>query len=240
MIGLLPVDKPLTWSSMTVVRYVRRAAGGVKTGHAGTLDPLATGLVICCLGQATRWVERLMDLDKEYEAVVDLSAFTATDDREGERQEVVVGQPPDEATLREALGRFVGHIEQTPPNFSAVHVGGKRAYKLARAGKPVTIAPRTVRIDAIDLLSYEWPLVTLRVTCGKGTYIRSLARDLGVALNTGGHLAALRRTRSGPFNLQNAADEERMRQPITQADLLDLVTVEKMLTEEKHSAPLRG
>ncbi len=229
MTGLIVVDKPLHWSSMTVVRYVRRAAGGVKTGHAGTLDPLATGVVICCLGKATRWVPRLMDLGKEYEAAVDLSAFTATDDREGERQEVAVAEPPDEARLRAALATFVGHIQQTPPNFSAVHVGGKRAYKLARAGKPVVIAPRTVRIDAIDLLDFAWPLVSLRITCGKGTYIRSLARDLGVVLGTGGHLAALRRTRTGPFTLENAANEERVRQPITQADLIDLDTLEALL-----------
>ncbi len=174
--GLLLVDKPLGWSSMTVVRRVRRAAGGVKTGHAGTLDPLATGLVICCLGPATRTVPGLMGLTKVYETQIDLSAFTSTDDREGERREVAVAAPPDLTRLRAALEGFLGEIDQVPPNFSAIHVKGRRAYKMARRGESFTIAARKVRIDAIDLLDYAWPIIGLRITCGKGAAtIRSLA-----------------------------------------------------------------
>lgn len=218
--GLLVVDKPLGWSSMAAVRHVRRAAGGAKTGHAGTLDPLATGVVICCVGKATRSVPALMGMTKIYDAKVDLSAFTTTDDREGEREEIAVALPPPEAQLREALTHFLGEVLQTPPAFSAVHVNGKRAYKLARAGKPVEIQPRTVRIDAIELLAYAWPLVDLRITCGKGTYIRSLARDLGKALGTGGHLAALRRLAVGEYDLSKAVTAERLKSPITQDDLL--------------------
>jgi len=220
--GLLVVDKPLGWSSMDVVRRVRRAAGGAKTGHAGTLDPLATGVVVCCLGRATKSVNRLMGLTKIYEATVDLSAFAPSDDRESRLAHVHVQTPPAEQQVRQTLVRFEGDLLQTPPAFSALHVGGRRAYKLARSGETVDLEPRAVRIDAIELLDYQWPEVVLRVTCGKGTYMRSLARDLGKALNTGGHLAALRRTAVGGYDLSMAVDEQRLEHPITQADLLNL------------------
>jgi len=219
--GLLVVDKPVGLSSMDVVRRVRRAAGGVKTGHAGTLDPLATGVVICCLGQATRCVGQLMDLAKTYETQVDLSAFTSTDDREGERELVTVSQPPSESVLRDALEQFVGWIEQRPPAYSAVHVNGQRAYKLARSGQEVSLEARPVRIDRIELLAYEWPIAALRVVCGKGTYIRSLARDLGKALGTGGHLASLRRTAVGPYDVQMAVTLDDLPSPLEQRHLLD-------------------
>ncbi len=220
MDGLLVVDKPLGLSSADVVREVRYSAGNCKTGHAGTLDPLATGVVICCLGQATKAVDRLMGLTKVYEAGVDLSAFTTTDDREGPRQDVAVDPPPDRDAVSAALDRFVGQIEQRPPAYSAVHVDGRRAYRLARRGEAVDLPVRTVRIDAIELLGYAWPHATLRVTCGKGTYIRSLARDLGRALRTGGHLASLRRTAVGPYTADHAWRLERVRQGVTQSDLL--------------------
>ncbi|MCC6580866.1 MAG: tRNA pseudouridine(55) synthase TruB [Phycisphaeraceae bacterium] len=218
--GLLVVDKPLDWSSMHVVRRVRRAAGGAKTGHAGTLDPLATGVVVCCLGKATRCVEQIMGQTKIYEAEIDLSAFTATDDREAAREEVAVATPPTPEAVLAALAAMIGWIAQTPPAHSAIHVGGQRAYKLARQGKTVDLPPRQVRIDAIDLLNYAWPVAKVKVTCGRGTYIRSLARDLGKALGTGGHLASLRRTAVGSFTLEQAVTAERLDQPITQADLL--------------------
>ena len=205
---------------MDVVRHVRRAAGGAKTGHAGTLDPLATGVVVCCLGKATKAVSRLMGMAKMYEATVDLSAFSPTDDLESRPEAVEVEAPPYEQQVRQALAKFEGDISQTPPAFSAVHVGGRRAYKLARNGEAVELEPRSVRIDAIDLLGYDWPVATLRVTCGKGVYIRSLARDLGEALGVGGHLTSLRRMAVGGYDLSVAVDEQRLDQPITQADLL--------------------
>lgn len=223
MEGLLVVDKPLGVSSMDVVRRVRRAAGlgrRFKVGHAGTLDPLATGVVVCCLGKATRAVEQLMGLTKVYDAVVDLSAFTTTDDREGERQEVAVTQIPDEATVRQVLATFIGEVEQVPPVYSAVHVDGQRAYKLARRGEQPDMPARTVRIDAIELNRYDWPLLDITVTCGRGTYIRSLARDIGVRLGTGGHLASLRRTAVGPYTLDKAITFDRLESPLRQEDLL--------------------
>lgn len=218
--GLLVVDKPLGMSSMGVVSRVRRAAMGARTGHAGTLDPLATGVLVCALGKATRSIESLMGLTKVYEAVVDLSAFTTTDDREGPRTEVMPAELPSEALVREVLGRFTGVIQQKPPAFSAVHVDGKRAYKLARKGQDVDLPARPVRIDALELLSLAYPLLSVRVTCGKGTYIRSLARDMGLALGTGGHLASLRRTAIGPYTLTQAVKLEDLPRPLPQDWLL--------------------
>lgn len=218
--GLLVVDKPLGMSSMGVVSRVRRAAMGARTGHAGTLDPLATGVLVCALGKATRSIELLMGLTKVYETVVDLSAFTTTDDREGERTEVTPALQPDEATVRCVLEQFTGVIQQKPPAFSAVHVQGKRAYKLARKGQEVDLPARPVRIDALELLSLAYPLLSVRVTCGKGTYIRSLARDMGKALGTGGHLASLRRTAIGPYTLAQAVRLEDLPRPLPQDWLL--------------------
>lgn len=219
MEGLFVVNKPLGWSSMDVVRKVRKAAGWVKTGHAGTLDPLARGVVICCIGRATKAVETLMGLPKVYETTIDLSAFTNTDDREGEREEVEVAEPPSEARVREVLETFVGDIEQVPPRYSAIHVDGQRAYKLAREGKDVALEARPVRIDAIELTRYAYPDLTITVTCGRGMYVRSLARDIGKALGTGGHLASLTRTAVGEYTLEGAAGAERLTQPIGQEDL---------------------
>jgi tRNA pseudouridine55 synthase len=220
--GLLVVDKPLHMTSMDVVRRVRKAAGFAKTGHAGTLDPLATGVVLCCLGKATKCIDRLMDTTKVYHAVVDLSAFTTTDDREGDRTEVGVSEPPTREQIEGTLPRFLGEIDQMPPAYSALHVGGKRAYELARSGEAVSLATRRVRIDAIEPGRYDWPELELTVTCGKGVYIRSLARELGQALGTGGHLASLRRTAVGPYSLEHAVPIERLEHPIDQTDLLPL------------------
>lgn len=218
--GLLVLDKPLGLSSAAAVARVRRAARGAKVGHAGTLDPLATGVLLCCLGRATRCAAKLMDLPKTYEAVVDLSAFTASDDRESPPQVVPVAQPPTQRQVHQALAALVGDIAQRPPRFSAVHVGGRRAYQLARQGQWPDLAPRIVHVAALELLAYAWPHATLRVQCGKGTYIRSLARDLGLKLGTGGHLAALRRTAVGPYTLAMAICWDRLDRPLTVGDLL--------------------
>ena len=222
MTGLLVVDKPQGWSSMDVVRRVRGAAGFVKTGHAGSLDPLATGVVVCCLGKATRAVERIMAMPKVYDTQIDLGAFTVTDDREGEREEVVVAEPPDEARVREVLATFVGDIQQVPPAYSAIHVDGKRAYKLAREGKEVQLEARPVRMDSIELLAYQFPRLAVRIGCGRGFYVRSLARDIGRELGTGGHLADLRRTAVGEYDLSTAVGPERLEEAITQDDLLEV------------------
>ncbi len=217
---------------MDVIRVVRGKARGAKTGHAGTLDPLATGVLVVCLGKATKLVNRLMDTHKRYLAEVDLSAFTPTDDREGEREEVEVATPPTGARVAEIVRAFLGEIRQTPPAYSAIKVAGQRSYKLARRGEAVELSSRLVRIEAIEVQAYEWPVLRLDIRCGKGTYIRSLARDLGQALGTGGHLQSLRRTEVGAFTLAQAQTLDDLPEPLLEADLLDLEQVERLLGVE--------
>lgn len=218
--GILVIDKPLGLGSTRVVARVRRAAQGNRTGHAGTLDPLATGVLICCIGSATRSVEGLMGGTKIYDAEVDCSAFSVTDDAEGPLIPVDVAIPPEEPAVRNALAGLTGTIMQTPPAFSAIKLSGRPAYALARQGQEVAIAPRPVRIDAIDLLGYDWPIARIRVTCGRGTYIRALARQLGTAMGTGGHLRALRRLAVGPYTLAQARQLDALPEVLTAADLL--------------------
>lgn len=223
--GVLVVDKPLHWSSMDVIRRIRRSTGQrkLKAGHAGTLDPLATGVLVCCIGKATKLVDQLMGQAKVYEAGIDLSAFTTTDDREGERQEVALSTQPTGDQLRDALAGFVGEIDQLPPAYSAIHIQGQRAYDLARQGKAVKLASRKVRVDAITLLGYDWPVAQVRIHCGKGTYIRSIARDVGLSLGTGGHLASLRRCRVGCFDVAHAMPGQWLENyTLTQHELIPL------------------
>ncbi|TMB69221.1 MAG: tRNA pseudouridine(55) synthase TruB [Chloroflexi bacterium] len=202
--GILNVNKPAGPSSFDIVRLVRRGTAVKKAGHAGTLDPMASGVLLVLLGQAVRISEYLMDLPKTYRARVRLGFATETYDAEGrpvgEERSVVV---PREQVQR-ALDTFVGEIEQTPPAYSAVKVEGQRAYRLARKGAEVVLRPRRARIYKMRLLEFESPDVRIEVECGKGTYIRSLAHDLGQALGCGGHLAALERTRVGPFSVDSA------------------------------------
>jgi tRNA pseudouridine55 synthase len=231
--GVLVLDKPAGITSMRAVEIVRRRAGGVKTGHAGTLDPLATGVLVLALGRATRVIDRLMATDKRYHTIIDLTAFTTTDDREGDRMEVSIAEPPSEDDIRTALGRFVGEIQQRPPAFSAVKIDGRRAYKLARGGTPADIRARPVVVHAVELLSYRWPLVELAMHCEKGVYVRSLARDLGEALGTGGHCASIRRTAVGPFTVDMAIAPERLPDPLRAEHLLPVETTLAMLGDDR-------
>lgn len=205
---------------MRAVEIVRRRAGGAKTGHAGTLDPLATGVLVLALGKATKLINHLMDTQKRYRTAIDLTAFTTTDDVEGERTEIATASPPDEGAVRSVLARFVGTFPQRPPAFSAVKVKGRRAYKLARRGKPAEIPARPVTVHAIELIGYDWPVIELDIHCDKGFYVRSLARDLGIALGTGGHCASIRRTAVGPFTLEMAMKLDEVPEPLTQERLI--------------------
>ena len=207
-------------SSMTAVEVVRRKAGGVKTGHAGTLDPRATGVLVLALGSATKLINRLMATDKRYRTTIDLRAFTTTDDLEGDPTPVDVATPPTHEQVQAALGRFVGSIMQRPPQFSAMKIGGKRAYKMARQGQTVKIDARPVVIHGIDLLRYDWPLVELAMHCEKGVYVRSLARDLGEALGTGGHCIAIHRIAVGPFSDALAVPLQDVPEPLNQEHVL--------------------
>jgi tRNA pseudouridine55 synthase len=205
MTGIINLDKPPGISSAMAVNKVKRLLPkGTKIGHAGTLDPFATGVLLLLIGKATKSSEALMGQPKSYETTVKLGATTATDDLDSaEMVTPDVIQPVLDAVQRAAQS-LVGVVQQRPPAYSALKIGGRRAYDLARDGKTVELAPRTVRIDAIEILSYEWPLLVLRVDCGRGTYIRAIARDLGEILRTGGYLTQLRRTRIGSFTIDRA------------------------------------
>jgi tRNA pseudouridine55 synthase len=210
LLGIINLDKPAGLTSARAVGIAKRLLPrGTKIGHAGTLDPFATGVLLLLVGKATKACERLMDAAKQYDATVRLGATTPTDDPDSPpvpwpRPE---GEPPPlpaRAEIEAALGRFVGLVQQRPPPFSAMKVAGRRAYDLARAGTEVRLAARPVRVYGIELLDYAWPDVRLRIDCGRGTYVRSIARDLGAALDRGGHLTALRRTAVGPFRVDAA------------------------------------
>ncbi|MFM7133515.1 MAG: tRNA pseudouridine(55) synthase TruB [Planctomycetota bacterium] len=220
--GILVLDKELGMSSMRAVEIARRRAGRAKAGHAGTLDPLATGVLVVAFGRATKAIDLLMATEKRYETDVDLSAFTTTDDREGERREIAVATPPTREAVEQALAGFVGTISQRPPAFSAVHVGGKRAYALARADAPPELPPRSVVVHEARLLDYAWPVARVALRTGKGFYVRSLARDLGVALGTGGHCATLRRTAVGPFAVEHARTLSALPEQIDESCLIPL------------------
>jgi tRNA pseudouridine55 synthase len=202
----------------------KRVAGGapkrVKVGHGGTLDPLATGVLVVLVGKATRLCDRIMVGEKRYLAEVDLSQSSTTDDREGQRTPAQVASPPTRDAVAAACARFVGTIMQRPPAYSAIKVEGKRAYRLARGGKPPKLEPRPVLIHAINLIAYEWPTATIDVRCGKGTYIRSLARDLGESLTGAGMLLTLRRTAVGEFGIDCAMRLSDLPPVLSQADLL--------------------
>jgi tRNA pseudouridine55 synthase len=198
------LDKPLGLGSTPALARVRRLFDAAKGGHAGTLDPLATGVLPIALGEATKTLAYVLDTDKEYVFTVRWGAATTTDDREGELVATSDARPT-RAAIEAALGRFVGEIMQAPPAFSAIKIDGERAYDLARAGAAPEMARRLVRVHGLVLEDVPDPdHAILRVACGKGTYVRSLARDLGAALGTFGHVAALRRTKAGPFTEKQA------------------------------------
>lgn len=206
--GVLNLNKPSGWSSRKVVDLVEWCLGPVRAGHSGTLDPLASGVLVVCVGPATRLIEYVQRMRKEYRATVRLGATSDTDDAEGEVREVAGGAVPDLAEVQAVLPQFRGEILQTPPRYSAVRVKGRRAYDLARAGQEAELAPRRVTVYGLELIGYEYPRLELRIECGSGTYIRSLARDVGEALGTGGLLEALVRTKVGRFELAGAVDAE--------------------------------
>jgi tRNA pseudouridine55 synthase len=207
--GVLLLDKPHGWSSNHAVQAAKRLYRAERAGHTGTLDPLATGLLPVCLGEATKFSAGLLEADKEYVAAVRLGVTTRTGDAEGE----VVATAPvdcDDARLAAALAGLSGEIEQVPPMHSALKRDGRPLYEYARAGLEVARTPRRVTIHALEVLARTAESVRLRVACSKGTYIRVLAEDLGRALGCGAHLSALRRTRVGPLLLEEALTPERL------------------------------
>jgi tRNA pseudouridine55 synthase len=207
--GLVIVDKPADWTSHDVVARMRRLAGTRKVGHAGTLDPMATGVLVVGVGKATRLLHHLVLTDKAYTATIRLGQSTVTDDAEGEVTSVVSAARVDDASVRAAAGPLTGEIMQVPSAVSAIKVDGQRAYRRVREGEAVELASRPVTVARFDVLSLRRLTpdlldVDVDVECSSGTYVRALARDLGAALGVGGHLTALRRTRVGPFTLAGA------------------------------------
>lgn len=211
---VLYFNKPLTWTSFNLVAKVKYPllrklrVKKLKVGHAGTLDPLATGVMIICIGKATKRIEEFQYQTKEYIATIKLGATTPSFDLE---KEIDATYPTEHITrelIEETLKKFIGSIEQIPPAFSACKIDGERAYELARAGKEVELKPKTLVIDEIELLECNLPEIKIRVMCSKGTYIRALARDIGEALNSGAHLTGLIRTRVGDVKLEHCMEIE--------------------------------
>ena len=207
--AVICVNKPYGWTSFAVVNKVRyfvcrkQGVKKLKVGHAGTLDPLATGVMILCTGRATKRIEEFQSHTKEYVATLRLGATTPSFDLEKEIDATYPTAHITRELVEAVLRRFVGAIEQVPPAFSACKVDGKRAYDLARRGHEVELKPKTLVIDEIELLDYAMPDIKIRVVCSKGTYIRALARDIGLALDSGAHLVALERTRVGDVRLDD-------------------------------------
>lgn len=209
--GFLNIDKPPGLTSHDVVAQVRRLVHQKRVGHAGTLDPAATGVLIVALGAATRLIEYVQEATtKRYLATIHLGISTDTDDAEGAAIETRDVPPLDQAAIEQALAAFRGPIMQVPPMYAALHHNGQRLHELARAGITVERAARPVQIDLLELIAWEPPLISVDVICSKGTYIRSLARDLGAALGCGAHLQSLRRTAVGAFTIEHAVPLDRL------------------------------
>lgn len=206
--GLLLLDKPEGLTSHDLVNLVRRAAGQRQVGHTGTLDPMATGLLVVLLGRATRLAPWLAKMDKAYCGQLELGLSTDTDDRTGQILSRHSGSRPEEDLVRQALADEVGELDQIPPAFSAIKVDGRRAYKAARAGEPLELKPRRVAVRRLELVAYQPPLLDFRAEVSSGFYIRSLARDLGKKLGLGGALTRLHRESVGPWSVREAVSPE--------------------------------
>jgi tRNA pseudouridine55 synthase len=219
---ILPINKPYTWTSFDIVKKVKNQIGkklrqelnirmkSFKVGHAGTLDPLAEGLVIVCTGKATKKISELMADEKEYVATVELGKTTPSYDLETDCDQTFPVDHINEESVKEVLKTFIGEQDQIPPVYSAKNVNGRRAYDYARKGEELVLKANKVTITEIELLEYNLPRITLKIVCGKGTYIRTLAYDIGKRLNSGGHLVKLIRTRIGNYRLDESLTIEEL------------------------------
>ncbi len=240
MHGVLNIDKPAGCTSRDVVDHVQRLVRPAKVGHAGTLDPLATGVLVVCVGQAARLIEYVQRLPKSYRAEFLLGRSSDTEDVEGQVVELACPTVPTRDQIVAAAGRFVGEIQQRPPRYSALKVAGRRAYDLARAGQQVELAPRTVVVYQLAVRQYEYPRLVLDVTCGSGTYVRSLGRDLAEALGTAAVMAALRRTAIGSFRVEDAVPPDALTRDTLPQHLLPLQrAVEALPTLQLEADALR-
>jgi tRNA pseudouridine55 synthase len=207
---VLAVRKPVGWTSFDVIRWIKSRLPGVKVGHAGTLDPFAEGVLVVCIGRATKRVSEFLQASKSYRACIRLGVATDTLDITGSITDTITDITPDRNRMLEALAGFIGDIDQVPPQFSALRINGKRAYHLARAGRPVEMKKRKVTIHRLDLVSIDSDLLTIDIECSKGTYVRSLARDVARAMGTVGYVQTLVRTAIGQLSLDNALEIEEL------------------------------
>lgn len=246
--GVLNINKPSRITSRDVVNRVERLLGPTKCGHAGTLDPLATGVLVVCVGPATRLIQYVQRLPKAYRAVFQLGRRSVTDDVEGEIELLVGVREPTQAEIEAALPPFLGDIQQRPPAHSAIKVDGQRAYDRARRGEEFELSPRTVSIHRLEIQRYEYPELELAIECGSGTYVRSLGRDLAAALGTAAVMSGLVRTATGHFRVEDAValDDltndtvlEHLQPPLEALRGLPQTTVSaKQLVELRHGRPI--
>lgn len=229
--GLLNLHKPTGITSAKALYKVRSLTGVRKSGHAGTLDPGADGVLLLCMGKATKRVEILMDLPKTYRAAGRLDVTSKSLDSDSPHEAVHIGDIPSAEQVHRAAEEFVGAIEQVPPAVSALKVHGIRAYKIARSGSEVTLEPRSVQIYAMNITQYEWPEINFEVACGRGTYIRAIIRDLGHKLGTGGCLTALTRSAVGPFKLENATSLQDLQNGLFEQRRVPLDELDQLLKQ---------
>lgn len=229
--GLLNFNKPTGITSAKALYRVRRITGLRKSGHAGTLDPAADGVLLLCFGKGTKRVERLMDLPKSYHAVGRLDVTSASFDSDSPHQPVDVATVPTANAVTDAATQLVGAIQQIPPVVSAIKVGGKPSYRLARTGKPPELAARTVQVYGLAITHFAWPEVRFDVHCGRGTYVRALIRDLGALLGTGGCLTGLTRTAIGPFRLADSTSFEDLEAGLFSSRRMEVEQLDALLDE---------
>jgi tRNA pseudouridine55 synthase len=248
LFGILNVDKPAGLTSREAVNRVERLTLPSRCGHAGTLDPLATGVLVICVGQATRLIQYVQQLPKHYRGTFLLGQRSVTDDTDGEVELLDEAPEPTRAQIEAALPNFIGDIQQRPPAHSAIKVDGQRAYDLARRGEQFELAPRKVTVHSFKILEYQYPTLAVEVVCGSGTYIRSLGRDLAIELGTGAVMSALVRTAIGPFTLEDAVSlnglnaetfHEHLQPPLRAVEHLARVELNgKQLEELRHGRPI--
>ncbi|MGD8453475.1 MAG: tRNA pseudouridine(55) synthase TruB [Phycisphaerae bacterium] len=239
MDGVINLHKPIGLTSAKALYRVRNITGVRKSGHAGTLDPLAEGVLVLCLGKATKLTESLMDQPKVYRAVARLDVTSDSFDSDRPMRPVEVAEPPTAEQVIAASMTFEGAIEQVPPAVSALKVGGRPAYKLERAGKAPELAARTVQIYWVHVHRYQWPEIDFEMACGRGTYVRALIRDLGERLGTGGCLTALVRRAVGPFTLEAAWTLEKLAEAAAPAYLTPLEEARAWLARRPIAIPPR-
>jgi tRNA pseudouridine55 synthase len=248
LFGILNIRKPTGRTSRAAVDCIQRLAPGVKAGHAGTLDPLATGVLVICVGRATRLIQYIQQMPKSYRTTFRLGCRSDTDDIEGQVLPLEKAPRPSPAMVDRVLPQFVGDIQQRPPTHSAVKIAGRRAYALARRGEAVELAPRTVTIHRLAVRRYEYPDLELEIECGSGTYVRALGRDIGAELGTAAVTTALERTAIGPFRVEDSVAPTELTvqslqqhlQPALAAvpDLPQVEVTDAQFTELRHGRPI--